>query len=131
MLVVAHHCAGFKFGYAGVTFFFVLSGFVLTYSHRDEANAVFDRRTFWLKRVARIYPTHILTLIISIPLMISHGLNPKGSILIAGNALLLQSWIPTSGGYFSGNPVAWSISDEAFFYALFPFLCKHPVRHVG
>src|SRR5258708_16733949 len=36
--------------------------------------------------------------------------------------LLLQAWVPLAA--LAWNSVAWSLSDEAFFYLLFPFLKK-------
>ena len=38
------------------------------------------------------------------------------------NLSLLQSWIPFQNYYFSFNGPSWSISDEMFFYVVFPFL---------
>jgi peptidoglycan/LPS O-acetylase OafA/YrhL len=35
---------------------------------------------------------------------------------------LLQAWVPFAA--LAWNPVAWSLSDESFFYLLFPFLKK-------
>ncbi|GAA1469902.1 hypothetical protein GCM10017607_11320 [Microbacterium thalassium] len=34
----------------------------------------------------------------------------------------IQAWVPDERFYFGGNPVEWSLSVEAFMYALFPFL---------
>lgn len=44
------------------------------------------------------------------------------SRVLCVNALLLQSWFPLSGVYFSGNAVSWFLSDLLFFYAIFPWL---------
>jgi peptidoglycan/LPS O-acetylase OafA/YrhL len=41
---------------------------------------------------------------------------------IIPNMLLLQSWIPIKGYYFSGNAVSWCLSNEIFFYFIFPVL---------
>lgn len=102
-MVVAHHYYGFEAGYSGVGFFFVLSGYVLAINYRPE--------DFYLRRFARIYPTHLLTLVATVPFGVS-GIVP--------NLTLLQSWIPN--GYFTMNDPAWSISNEAFFYLLMPFI---------
>ncbi len=47
-------------GAVGVSFFFVLSGFVLTWSARPGQRA----RTFWRRRVAKIYPNHLATFVL-------------------------------------------------------------------
>ena len=54
----------FNFGYLGVTFFFILSGFVLTYS-RLGLNQKKDPN-FLLRRISRIYPLHAIFLTLSI-----------------------------------------------------------------
>src|ERR1700724_2566259 len=46
----------FQSGAAGVTFFFVLSGLVLTWAARPEDRAV----AFWRRRVARVVPNHVV-----------------------------------------------------------------------
>src|SRR4051812_49408903 len=45
----------FAAGYVGVSFFFVLSGFVLAYNH-DPARI--GRAHFWANRFARIFPVY-------------------------------------------------------------------------
>jgi len=52
-LVVCCHCFDFEPGYAGVTFFFVLSGFILTYNYAGKLRTSKDYLDFWWKRVAR------------------------------------------------------------------------------
>lgn len=56
-----------QFGYLGVAFFFVLSGFVLTWSWRPDV----DKRTFYWRRFARIYPLNVVTLLLAIPVFYS------------------------------------------------------------
>ena len=57
-------------GQYGVTFFFILSGFILTYRYNDWfAGGVTDAR-FWRfqrYRVARIYPIYVLGLLLDTP----------------------------------------------------------------
>ena len=43
---------------------------------------------------------------------------------IACNLFLVQSWIPKSGVYFSGNAVSWCLPDLMFFYAVFPLVVR-------
>ena len=65
-----------RYGAYGVTFFFVLSGFVLTWSARPGTPA----STFWWRRFARIYPSHIVALVLALNLLgdaIRDALDPK------------------------------------------------------
>ncbi|MEM9836731.1 MAG: acyltransferase, partial [Bacteroidota bacterium] len=60
----------------------------------------------------------------SIPVVISKLLDmPPGQLLLSAisNLSLTQSFIPYRDYYMSFNTVAWSISNEAFFYLVFPF----------
>ncbi len=107
-------------GQAGVSFFFVLSGFVLTWSHRVEDTAA----TFWRRRAARIVPSHLLTWLLATPVVfLSFGAWPTAAALVA-TAALVQAWIPDSAVFFGVNGVAWSLSCEALFYLLFPALVR-------
>jgi peptidoglycan/LPS O-acetylase OafA/YrhL len=104
-------------GTVGVSFFFALSGFVLTWSLRDADT----KRAFYRRRFARVYPLHLLTLLLAVPffLFVGKGIDP-GQLVLAGG--LLQAWIPDGNVYFGMNAPSWSLSCEALFYAAFPFL---------
>lgn len=108
-------------GPAGVSFFFVLSGFVLTWSRRTSDR----RRDFYRRRFARIYPLHIATWAAAGVLLLSLGfrLDGAGTPL---SAVLLQAWVPDSNVYYAMDAPSWSLSCEAFFYLLFPF-CLAPL----
>ena len=109
----------FLSGYTGVTLFFVLSGFILTYNY----SSVGDRRQFWAGRFARIYPVYLLSMVLVLLLFLPHPeLWAAASFRVATvlSLLLLQSWWPSLS--LSVNPPAWTLSVEAFFYASFPFL---------
>jgi peptidoglycan/LPS O-acetylase OafA/YrhL len=104
-------------GYAGVAFFFVLSGFVLTWSLGDRA---IDARRFYRARFARIYPTYLVCFVAA------WLLTPAVAWwVVAGNATLVQAWIPASPnqGYSIDLP-SWSVSCEITFYALLPLLVR-------
>lgn len=107
-------------GATGVSFFFILSGFVLTWSFRPRQS----KRDFLVRRVARIYPSYAVVTLVVIPLYFLVGrFNDVGQAVRGLFTLtLLQSWIPDPEFYFAGNGVSWSLADEAFFYATFPAL---------
>jgi peptidoglycan/LPS O-acetylase OafA/YrhL len=115
-------------GYLGVSFFFVLSGFILVYTYGGRT---FTKRSFWRARFARIYPAYLLSLLLFAPFffygMLKMPVPPDfawiqqhlafASVLVL---VLMQSWFPLA--CMTWNAVAWSLSCEAFFYACFPFL---------
>lgn len=114
-------------GFLGVSFFFILSGFILSYSYgnRLEKQEV-SKRAFYVARLARIYPIHCVTLIIAILLGL---LSSSGAKYILPNLLLIQSFSNNSSIFFSLNAPAWSISDEMFFYLLFPVIILLKIQH--
>ncbi|MFF1279931.1 acyltransferase family protein [Streptomyces sp. NPDC058299] len=108
---------GFGAGATGVSFFFLLSGFVLTWSARPGDRAL----AFWRRRIARIYPVHLVTLAVALVMAytLTHQARPTAHQTLA-NALLLHSW--WRPWWQTLNPVSWSLACEAFFYAAFPAL---------
>jgi peptidoglycan/LPS O-acetylase OafA/YrhL len=108
--------------YVFVGFFFLLSGFILTYNYADRATTL-SKREFWLARFSRLYPIYILVLVISIHMLgdewtaRSHSEFWRGVIL---TPFLLQGWSPNLATF--GNTVAWTLSCEVMFYFAFPFL---------
>lgn len=116
----------FQEGYIGVGFFFMLSGFILAYNYKSKFSIKeIDKKNFWIMRLARVYPLHLLTLYLSVPLVLMlWNYNLTGIQLpFFLNLFLLQSYIlPPFEYYWSFNTVSWSISDEMFFYFLFPFI---------
>jgi len=122
-----HAVEGLLFtGYAAVGVFFVLSGFVLTYNY-DLSNLTSppNLKRFAVARFSRIYPAYLIALIILIPIYFYRdykGIDPPETDLITLllNIALLQAWLP--GTALSWNFPGWSLSNEAFFYALFPFV---------
>lgn len=108
----------------GVSFFFVLSGFILRLVYGELRSAAEVRR-FYVARIARIWPMHLLS-IAALLLIVGDAL-PSWNVT-AANVFLLQSWVPHPGWYFSLNGVSWSISTELAFYALFPFISARLTR---
>jgi peptidoglycan/LPS O-acetylase OafA/YrhL len=108
----------------GVSFFFVLSGFILTYVY-PSLSGRHRIRNFYVARIARIWPAHFVTFLLLLWLIPSAGWVWKGEHcwqIGAANVFLVHGWIPSPSYYFSFNSVSWSISTEAFFYLAFPFL---------
>jgi peptidoglycan/LPS O-acetylase OafA/YrhL len=114
-------------GALGVNVFFVLSGFLLTYSHlndfaQGETPSLSYYRAFLIKRLARIYPVYfagiILTLVVSYVL---HALPAQLPLIVLLDSTMLNSWVPPlSMKWYGGG--GWSVSTEMFFYLLFPLL---------
>lgn len=113
-------------GAAGVSFFFILSGFVLTWTHRPGDRA----GPFYRRRFARIAPAYWVAVIAFIPLNALARPEETGTLLLhmAPSFVGLHAWIPDSEYYWAGNGVTWSISVEMFFYALFPLLIVGALR---
>lgn len=133
IMVVFHHLAGtlgvkstpLNLG-QGVSFFFVLSGFILAYVYPKFNNASEIRR-FFLARWARLWPAYLAAFLIG-AILTSYSWSP--GTLIA-HLTMLQGWIPVSAYYFSYNGVAWSVSTEFFFYVVFPLLILFQPRASG
>lgn len=105
-------------GTTGVTFFFVLSGFVLTWSARPGDTPP----AFWRRRFFKIYPNHLLTFVAAaIVLTVVAKVAVRGWDAVL-NLLLLQSWHTDFAVRSGFNRVSWSLSCEALFYLCFPFL---------
>ena len=121
----------FFFGPMGgiaVSFFFVLSGFILTYVYRDRLKLRGIKR-FYFTRWARIWPLHAVCLLASIYLVPYTPPVDFPGLRFASQWLLLQSWIPDLSYVLSYNGVAWSISTEAFFYLMFPMFLLGGLRN--
>lgn len=124
-MVFSYHCVAtrqvagvFLLGPAGVAFFFLLSGFILTHTYACDFHTLsWSRaRSFYVARVARIYPLHLvgmafgsMVFAVSVPAVLAQ-------------LFLVQAWSPDPRIYRFVNPVSWSISIEAFFYLLFPVI---------
>jgi peptidoglycan/LPS O-acetylase OafA/YrhL len=118
-------------GPSAVGLFYVLSGAVLVYSctnHDGELSTT--RRSFWRARFARIYPTYFLALVLDAPFFVSALLKAHdgAGVVVWGFALglpallLVHAW--TALTVFAWNTPGWSVSIEAFCYALFPSLVR-------
>jgi peptidoglycan/LPS O-acetylase OafA/YrhL len=107
-------------GYIGVSFFFVLSGFILAYSHAHEYEAGRgSAQKFWIARFARVYPVYLLSLIFA-GYFGRYELLNKHALAYVADVFLLQSWSIRLINFF--NPPGWTLSVETLFYFSFPFV---------
>jgi peptidoglycan/LPS O-acetylase OafA/YrhL len=126
-MIVIHHSVGLfglnKKNYPSfaldqaVSFFYVLSGFILAYVY-PKLETWPEIRSFWRARIARVWPALSVSLffvlwLLSLPWDYKTGL---------ANLLMVNAWIPFKSYFFSYNQVSWSISTEFFFYLAFPLL---------
>lgn len=105
-------------GFAGVSFFYVLSGFVLSHSYSERIRqGSISVANYLLRRIARIGPLHLLTALPFVLLAVWKGdFDPA---IIVSNLTLLHSLVPYQTIYFSLNEPSWSLSNELFFYVCF------------
>jgi peptidoglycan/LPS O-acetylase OafA/YrhL len=119
-------------GYVSVSYFILLSGFVLAYNYSGRARAgELDKVRFWKARFTRIYPIYLLSLLMAwnqLPKEYGSHTHAMYWTGIALTPLLLQGWIPAIATFL--NTPAWTMSAEAFYYFIFPWLArwKRPER---
>lgn len=116
-------------GAMGVSFFLVLSGFVMSigYEQRVQQES-FRWSDFMIKRLIRLWPLHLLCLGAWIVLAWgAWGSSAIHPLPLLGNALLLQ-WLPVE--HIAGNSVAWCLSVLVVFYALYPFLARRSTKQL-
>jgi peptidoglycan/LPS O-acetylase OafA/YrhL len=125
-IVLFHALAAFQVGPAildraqvlkvAVTFFFVLSGFILTLGWENAGLG-----TFWRRRVARLVPVYLFTWIITLAgRSLLHWVPTQQDLL--ATLLFVQAWLPRPGLAMAVNPVAWSLSCEIAFYLALPLV---------
>lgn len=117
-------------GFLGVDLFFVLSGFIISYTYA----AIFDTSTTarnWLRflwaRLARIYPVHLVllaALVIAVKVIgfgATNQIEPErwSWLGLVESLLLVHAWF---GNHDVWNTVSWSISSEWLAYLCFPAL---------
>jgi peptidoglycan/LPS O-acetylase OafA/YrhL len=102
---------------AAVAFFFMLSGFVLTWS----ARAGDTHGAFWRRRAAKILPNHVVTWTAGLLLMFAAGEAVRPGHVLPSLGLV-QAWFPVIPVLQGTNGPSWSLSCEALFYLSFPFL---------
>ena len=115
----------FKEGFVGVSFFFILSGFIIAYNYEEKLlEKITTKRTFWVARIARIYPLHLLTLLIAACIggYVQYNDTTDWIKHFAASTFLLQPFFPSADYFFSFNSPSWSLGCEQLFYFCFPLI---------
>jgi peptidoglycan/LPS O-acetylase OafA/YrhL/tetratricopeptide (TPR) repeat protein len=139
IIVIFHFCQILPFkititdlpgkGYLAVDFFFMLSGFILSHVYLNEIEERrFHARDFYIRRLGRIYPVHLFTLVVTVfLLLLSYKLDPADGLpkyfsagTLLTNIMLVHGWGWNETAIFSFNRLSWSVSAEWFAYLLFP-----------
>lgn len=118
----------YDYGYFGVQVFWCVSGFIFFWKYRDLiANKIVNYKSFFVLRFSRLYPLHILTLILVIILQSFYFLINDSFFVYQHNDLehfFYQVFFAGHWGLqdgFSFNGPVWSISVEVLVY--FAFYC--------
>lgn len=114
-------------GYFSTSLFFLISGFILSYLYiLPDGKMSLGKRTFWIARFSRVYPLHILILVlgslIALGVVIVAEVPNVFDLVVSGIlcATLLQAWFPPYA--LSWNFPTWALSTVAFYYLAFPLL---------
>lgn len=127
LCIVCFHFAMHEFDqmtYAGVTFFFMLSGF-LSAMHYDKG---FNVKRFYKRRLWRIFPLHwfVLAAMIVLDLAMMHKFSYGWDLPL--HVALLQSWVPNPDIYFGYSIHSWFLSALLLCIVLTPLLLRFTVK---
>src|SRR3981081_1549231 len=107
-------------GPTAVSFFFILSGFVLAYRQLHGSSRIQTAGEFYWARFARLYPAYLLAFLLFLPIALqkyilspSHTIAGRHTFILSAvlSFLMLQSWTPLAQAW---NGPSWSLSVEGF-----------------
>jgi len=115
-------------GYLSTSFFFLLSGFILAFLYwKPDGELATTRGRFWWQRFTRIYPVHLIALLITIVLFLPRfwmdpSAPPIPLAIVSGvaTATLTQAWYAPLVPVWSWP--TWALSAVVFLYAIMPWL---------
>ncbi len=111
-------------GYVFVSFFFLISGFILSYNYADRPEPVHPV-DFWMARWSRLYPVYALTMAVSVPMLLAEWHVRSQTEFWTGaiaTPLLLQGFFPHLATFWM--TVTWTLSCEVMLYLAFPWLVR-------
>lgn len=115
---------GLNLGGYGVSIFFVLSGFLITYLLQTEKDVQeINTKKFYMRRILRIWPLYYLYLAIAVFVILMYGFELKATSLFfyifyaANIPFILQTTLSFVGHY-------WSLGVEEQFYIFWPYINK-------
>lgn len=115
------------FGSSGVDLFFVISGFVMVYTNHSSATGLRSFYAFILRRLVRIFPLYwfVLSPLVGICLFMPELMRRSdlAELQLIRELLLLPSTYPPL------LAVAWTLSHELYFYAVFSLFLLVPQRY--
>eukprot|EP00439_Symbiodinium_sp_Y106_P066954 s810_g11.t1 len=100
-------------GGASMSFFYLLSGFVMTLGYAKDLVAGgessriadFNKRRFWRNRFARLFPMYVLT----------------NALFFMMQRIFIKVWLPSGSQIeLPSNFVTWTVQTMAVFYIVFP-----------
>lgn len=121
-------------GPCAVCFFFILSGFVLAHRYLRTDKCELKAGNFYWARFVRLYPTYFLAFLLFLPTALersasysSYGVGGRHAFALSAllSSLMLHAWTPLAQAW---NGPSWSLSVEAFFYFVFPWIGFRLIR---
>ncbi len=113
-------------GYVFVSFFFLISGFILAYNYAGRPQPM-NAMDFWVARLSRLYPVYGFTMLVSLPMLMTEWVVRSRSDFWLGTIatpLLVQGFFPHLATFWM--TVTWTLSCEVVLYIAFPWLLRLP-----
>jgi peptidoglycan/LPS O-acetylase OafA/YrhL len=125
-----------RLGWSGVDLFFVLSGFLIGGILLDAKHSPGFFRTFFVRRICRIFPLYYLILILFAIAERMLGTDGRFAWLLGAPlplwtyATYMQNWVMAAYSTFGANwmGATWSLAIEEQFYVTLPFLVRYCSR---
>ena len=110
--------------WAGVSFFFMASGMLLSMKYPFKRLDGGSYKRFAWRHAAKLFPLHWLALALWLLVLALAGVLVIKPLALTLNALLLQSWSLVHSIYYSYNHFSWFLSTLLFCYLCYPLLAR-------